>query len=87
MCFYWVVGYVVFVIDKGMLGVDEFGIDVGVSGLEVVLGGQVIDEWFGIEIGQFFFIYGECNNWDVFGFDVGVCQFFVEWDVGVIVDG
>ena len=85
--FHRVVRHARIVTDKAMPCVDEGRVFCGISRHEVVPSCQVANEVGGIEAREFFFTDGEGNNWDVFGRDALGCEFFVEADVCVAVDG
>ncbi|MNE54545.1 hypothetical protein D3C80_1493280 [compost metagenome] len=66
---------------------DELLVGRVIHRFEVVPGRQVTHQRFGVDAAQLFFPYREGDHRHVGGLDALIGQLFVEWDVGITVDG
>src|SRR3984885_4269500 len=85
--FHRIVGHTLRILGVGLPGLDELLVARILDRLEVVPGGEVPEQRFGVDAGEFFFTDRERNYRNVLGLDTLVAEFLVERNVGVAVDG
>src|SRR5260221_2491413 len=87
VCFHRIVGHALRVLGVGLPGLDELLVGRVLDRLEVVPGGEMAEQRFGVDAGEFFFTDRERDNRNVGRLDALVAEFLVEGNVGVAVDG